>query len=135
MTNDIAELRARIAAEHQVLVGPDDPILMLVTANDFCLQRSLEQLESAHAQALVLQSQQLEHAAQRWLLAAQSASQQTAEQGAAAIHAAATAAAASVQAAVETSVRAVVVPLRVAIAVSLLGSFLAIIACGLLWLR
>jgi hypothetical protein len=135
MSADFDELRARIAAEHHVLVGPDDPILMLVTAQEFCLQRSLQLIESAHAQALALQSQQLELAAQRWLTAAQTASQHLLDRSASDIQAAAATAAAGVQDAVAESVRALVGPLRTAIVVSLCGSLLSLIACALLWLR
>lgn len=135
MSTEFDELRARIAAEHQTLVGRDDPILMLVTANDYCMQRSVQMLEATHAQALALQTQQLEHAAQHWMTAAQTVSQQTMDQGSAAIQAAATAAATSVQDSIEASVHALVAPLRTAIALSLCGALLSLIACALLWLR
>jgi hypothetical protein len=135
MSTEFDELRARIAAEHQTLVGRDDPILMLVTANDYCVQRSLQMLEAMHAQSLALQTQQLELAAQHWTTAAQAVSQQTMDQGTAAIQAAAVTAATSVQDRIEASVRALVAPLRAAIILSLCGTLLSVIACALLWLR
>lgn len=135
MSAPFDELRREIAQRHQVLVGADDPILLLVTANEFCMERSIQLLESAHAQALALQTQQLELAAQRWQTAAHAASQETVEQGTSAIEAAASTAARAAQEVVEASVRALVGPLRAAIVTSLCGSALALIACALLWLR
>ena len=135
MTAPFDELRSEIAQRHQVLVGPDDPILILVTANDFCVQRSLQLLESAHAQALALQSQQLELAAQRWLVAAQLASQQALARGCTDIQAAAATAARATQATVDQSVRALIRPLHIAIGASICGSLLSLVACALLWLR
>lgn len=135
MTEELEALRREIATKHKVLVGTDDPILMLVTANAFCMQRAIDQLEAFHTRALAHHGQQLELAAQRWLTAGQTASKQAMEQSTAAIQAAAATAAADARSSVEESASSLVGALRVAIALSLCGTVCSLVACALLWLR
>jgi hypothetical protein len=135
MNTDFEDLRALIAAQHKVFVGADDPILFLVTANEFCVARSVQLLEAHHAQTLAVQNQQLERAATVWLDAARATSQHTLERAATEIAASAQSASTSAQDALQTGVHALLKPIRLLIAVSIFSSLFALLACALLWLR
>lgn len=135
MTFDTEQLRRAISDKHLVGIGPDDPILMLVTANDYCVQRSIELLEAAHAQALAQQAQHLELAAKRWRAAAHETSQEELLRATNAVKIAAENAAAAARESITGSVQALTRPLQLAFIAACCASVFSLLACALLWLR
>ena len=135
MTFETEQLRREIRDKHDVSLGPDDPILMLVTANDYCVQRSIQLLEAAHAQALAQQAQHLELAAKRWRTAAHETSQDELQRATSAVKAAAENAAAAARESITQSVQTLTKPLQLALVAACCASALSLLACALLWLR
>ena len=132
---DLEQLRREIAAKHGVLVGKDDPILMLVTANDFCLQRSVQLLHAAHGQALETQAQQLEHSARSWRVAAEQACQRSLDDTTNRLDIAAMTAAETGRKVIEDSVRTLIRLLQLALFVGVCSALLSLLASILLWMR
>lgn len=135
MTFETEQLRREIRDKHDVSLGPDDPILMLVTANDFCVQRSLQLIEAAHAQALAQQAQHLELAAERWRTTAQQTSQEELQRATSAVKTAAETAATAARESITSSVQSLTKPLQLALVSACCASALSLLACALLWFR
>lgn len=62
----LEELQREVAARHHVILGQDDPIVVLQTCNEFLVRRTAAELEKAQRAALLDFQQSLELSSQRW---------------------------------------------------------------------
>lgn len=136
MSDDVLEaLRREIAAKHRIIVGADDPILLLLTANDFCIQRAASALEAMQTRALTQQAQQFELHTHKFVAAANQTGARTVELAAAKIHDAVGMASSHAASTIDGAARQLLRPLQLAIVVSVCSSLLSLVAAVLLWLR
>lgn len=66
VANDLEALQQLVAARHQVLLGHDDPILMLQTVNEHLVTKTAAALEQAQNAALIKFCHEIEVSTAAW---------------------------------------------------------------------
>ena len=131
----VDELRREIAAKHSIAVGSDDPILVLVTANDFCMRRAAALLEQWHERALARQAQQFEQHTKRWLSVASESGSRTIELAASKLDETGASVVAKASVSINACVHNLIQVLQLAIMAAVCSSLLALLAIILLWVH